>query len=271
MRRDLRERSFGGISPTPSNPMCTVTLVPLIAPHGDRAGFRLATNRDESRQRPAALPPEARVFGPRHALLPRDPTGGGTWVAVNDAGLAFTLLNRNPGDMRGVTFPNRLSRGTIIPALLDAADLAAVRSRLGTLTPDRYAPFRLIACDGLACLEALGEADTLTLQAHALDRPLMFTSSGLGDALVEPPRRALFDGWFSQDPHEWPAQQDAFHRHRWPDRPELSVCMSRDDARSVSLTAVAVTAVRVSLTYHGAPPDEPCDDIALSLPRGGGA
>jgi len=107
----------------------------------------------------------------------------------------------------------------------------------------------------------------LTLRDQPLDRPVMFTSSGLGDARVEGPRRELFHDWFGDDPAQWPAQQDAFHRHRWPDRPELSVCMSREDARSVSLTVVEVTAAGVSLTYHGAPPDEPGPDVTRRLAR----
>jgi len=247
--------------------MCTVTIVPLSDPHGGRAGFRLATNRDESRRRPPAAPPVTRAFGTRHAILPIDPTGGGTWVAVNDLGLAFTILNRNPADMRGVAFPDRPSRGTIIPDLLESATLAETRSRLEQRRPDDYAPFRLIACDGRACLEAVGGAGALKLQEHALDQPVMFTSSGLGDARVEGPRRRLFNDWFGDDPGAWPTEQDAFHRHRWPQHPELSVCMSRDDARSVSLTVVAVTAAGVSLTYHGVPPDEPGQDVTRRLAR----
>ena len=104
--------------------MCTVTVVP------GREAIRLACNRDELRSRAAALPPQVRQFGPRRALLPVDPTSGGTWVAANDAGLAMTLLNVNPGNGLG-TSAARLSRGNIIPALLHAdRPLAAAFSAL---------------------------------------------------------------------------------------------------------------------------------------------
>ncbi|NBC10693.1 MAG: hypothetical protein GVY24_03030 [Planctomycetes bacterium] len=247
--------------------MCTVTIVPLIDPHGGRTGFRIASNRDESRRRPPAHPPQSRAFGLRRAILPIDPTGGGTWIAVNDAGLAMTLLNRNPGDMRGRAFPDRPSRGTIIPDLLGVETLASARARVEAIAPDRYAPFRLVASDGERWFEAVSEAQRVTLRDQPLDRPVMFTSSGLGDAVVEGPRRELFEGWFGDDAGAWPAQQETFHRHRWEDRPALSVCMSRDDARSVSLTVVTVTAGGVSLTYHGAPPDESAEDVTHRLPR----
>ena len=44
-------------------------------------------------------------------------------------------------------------------------------------------------------------------------------------------------------------RQQAFHAHRWPDRPEVSVLMTRRDARTVSRTAIEVTEARVSLRY----------------------
>jgi hypothetical protein len=73
--------------------MCTLTIFPLGNGH-----HRLAFNRDEARSRSAATPPRWGCYGDREALLPIDPAGRGTWIAVNDAGLAMALLNvnRNP-------------------------------------------------------------------------------------------------------------------------------------------------------------------------------
>jgi hypothetical protein len=94
----------------------------------------------------------------------------------------------------------------------------------------------------------------------------MFTSSGLGDALVEAPRRALFDEWFVGVKLENQLErQDAFHRHQWPDRPELSVCMSRIDARTVSYTVVDLEADRATMTYYPDAPDRPVAPVQWSL------
>src|SRR5206468_9651830 len=89
--------------------MCTVTVIRL--PHDParagggrsapgwggrpRGGIRVASNRDELRSRAPGLAPEVRGFGSRRAMMPIDPVSGGTWIAVNDAGLAMTLLNAN--------------------------------------------------------------------------------------------------------------------------------------------------------------------------------
>ena len=45
-----------------------------------------------------------------------------------------------------------------------------------------------------------------------------------------------------------------FHRSHLPARGPSSVCMHRDDAATVSLSAVNVTPESIEFSYHGAPP-----------------
>lgn len=239
--------------------MCTVTVVPA------RGAIRLACNRDELRSRPAALPPRIVQFGPRRAILPVDPTSGGTWIAANDAGLALTLLNVSSGNGRAAPPAARRSRGNIIPALLHAdTPLAAAFSALD-LDPAQYAPFRLVLVNRREGVEVHSDGARIRLVWRTgLTRPQLFTSSGLGDEAVEGPRRQLF-GEFIGLPGDRPAQQDAFHRHRWPDRPHLSVCMDRQDARTVSHTLVSLAPDRVTLRYHPDAPDRSAEAVTLML------
>jgi len=215
--------------------MCTVSVI------GWADGFRLACNRDELRSRPIATPPVIRRFGDREAILPTDPQSGGTWIAVNEAGLCFVVLHLNPrvrltaDELRG-----RLSRGTIIPLLLHCDDIEEAVALGHRLNPAGFPPFRLIVLDRHARGEFSSDGRTVVANCRPFNgAPLMFTSSGLGDALVERPRRELFDRMVRARGGD-PAKQDAFHRHRWPDRPHLSVLMSRDDACTVSRTIVEV-------------------------------
>jgi hypothetical protein len=239
--------------------MCTVTILPL------EQGFRLACNRDELRVRPAALAPVLRTLGSRQALMPVDPVSGGTWIAVHDAGLAMTLLNVNPDQPDPARWAGRRSRGLLIPGLLDAATVREAYPRALALDAAAFPPFRLVMIDRRQWAQVRSDGGRVIGERYAgPSRPVMFTSSGLGDAVVEGPRRELFDQWFAAagDPVE---RQDAFHRHRWADRPHLSVCMARPDARTVSLTTVQVAADAIRLTYHGAAPDEPAVPVSLTL------
>jgi hypothetical protein len=239
--------------------VCTLTVVPQ-----GRGRYRVAFNRDEARTRPSALPPQHRRFGDRHAILPVDPVSGGTWLAVNDAGLLFALTNRNPP---GPTPAAEASRGHLIPSLLDSGSVKEARRRLAFLRPTVYAPFRLVV---LAPPElTVVTWDGSTYDGDYLPRvsaPVLFTSSGLGDHLVEGPRRELFEELVV--PVRSPADgQDLYHRHVWPDRPHLSVNMARADARTVSHTLVELSPHEALMTYFPDAPSAAFDTVDIAMAR----
>lgn len=230
--------------------MCTLTIiVPERSQEGGR--FILGFNRDEHPQR-AELAPAVLGDG-RRFLSPRDADEGGSWIAVNDAGIALALLNRNePG------LPDRsvagTSRGTLVPELAPLGSLDEIRAGVEQLARGIARGFRLVATDGARVLDALGGAHAIETSLAPLVRPVIRTSSGLGDALVREPRTELFQSTVGQAPAgALAAAQRAFHAHFWSDRRHLSVLMDRGVARTVSQTFIAVepTSVRLSHALRG--------------------
>lgn len=242
--------------------MCTVTIIPRDH------GVRLVANRDESPARPAALEPRVIDASGRRAVMPIDPQSGGTWIAATDAGLVMTLLNAYPGPRQtGLPAPPR-SRGTILPALLGEATLAEVRDFLRTLRGEDYASFRLVVTDGEDVFDTVCSGGRVEEgRTVALREPMLFTSSGLGDDIVGPPRGRLFQEMF-QSGGDWVEAQDSFHRHSWPERRHLSVCMWRPDAQTVSRTVVEVNRFEIQMAYFPGPPDQPGIPKAVRLDRG---
>lgn len=244
-------------------------------------GVRLITNRDELRKRPPAAPPAWFPIGDSgwRAVYPIDPVGGGTWVAASTGGLILCLLNANPPPPPSLPHavaadaspdaaapnPGLASRGLIIPSLLDSASARVAASRVQQLELTRFAPFTLLAADlavngperqpdrGAGASASPGGACSRIWRAYwdgrtvSIDQlgaaPICVASSGLGDALVAP-RLPLFDSMVREADRAMhlPSVQDRFHRHRWPSRPEISVLMSRRDARTVSITTVELLA-----------------------------
>jgi hypothetical protein len=253
--------------------MCTLTAVPLPGRH-----LRLAFNRDERPTRLPALPPAVGRFGERWAVLPTDPQSGGTWLAVNDAGLALAVLNVTvpapsppaplpPGE-RGA----KRSRGTLIPALLGLDTPADALAELERAFDYRhFAPFRLVLVGRGIVAEVRWDGREPMVKTRLLDgTPLLFTSSGLGDHLVEGVRRELFDAAFAGPPDGWAAAQDEFHRHRWPGREHLSVNMARPTARTVSHAVVTLGDGSGTFAYHPAAPHEPGAPTLVRLPLAAG-
>jgi hypothetical protein len=232
--------------------VCTVSIVPRAD------GFRLVCNRDESRARPLALPPVRRISGGVPLWHPRDPQGGGTWIAVNGHGVGLALLNRQPpvGVASIETGPpggsELRSRGQLVLQLADIGTPRLMREALRTIEPHNYAAFRLVAVLRSEVLVATSDRRRLTVEVAPLIGPLVLTSSSWGDGEAERRRLPLFRDLVLENRDRLAGQQ-AFHDHRWLDCPEFSVRMRRADARTVSRTTVDVTGRHVSLSYEPLP------------------
>jgi hypothetical protein len=223
--------------------------------------IRVACNRDEQITRAPASPPVIRRFGERRAVLPVDPVSNGTWIAANDAGVVLTLLNYT---RRGDARPQApLSRGLIIPRLLNHSTADDAASATIELDASSFSLFRLIAVDHATLIEVVSDGVEIRIHAHEHRPASMFTSSGLGDHLVDAPRRALFERFVTSHGVS-SAMQDAFHTHQWPGQPHLGVRMQRADARTVSSTVVEVGPARVAMSYRAF---EPSCSHRILLPR----
>lgn len=236
--------------------MCTLTAINLRTGEA-RVGYRLVMNRDESRSRGRALPPEWREVGGVRAIWPVDPDGGGTWIAAAQTGLTLALVNSFPEPMPGAP-ADRMSRGLVIPSLIASDGLEGVVAGLDGIAVERLAPFRLVAVDlaqsenGVEprMLVVDWDRQELAVETH-LDGPICLVSSGLGDSAVSA-RLELFEEVLVGGGLSIKAQ-DRLHAHRWPERPEISVMMAREAARTVSVTTVECVAgadVPVRMVYR---------------------
>lgn len=197
--------------------------------------------------------------------MPIDPGSDGTWVGVNEHGLALTLLNYNlPQPPTG----RDQSRGRVIPMLLHVETVDELIAEASAIQAQRMMPFRLVACDGEKLLlwrstEPIGQAEVCSWSRE----PVMYTSSGLGDHLVEGPRRELFEGWFGEDANENFEKQRAFHQHQWPGKEPLSINMYREDARTVSYTELDVESAGMVMRYYSDGPGQADPTTTHSLER----
>ena len=221
--------------------MCTVSIVPTTD------GCRVVCNRDERRTRAVARPPRTWPTEMSWATYPQDPVSGGTWVGVNGDGMVVALLNRTaaPDIQRHAT----RSRGSIVPTLLACASIAQAVKASDALDVRRFEPFRIVIAHRSTVAVVPGDPAHSPAEVFPLVKPVMFTSSSLGDAVVETPRRRLFEQLVLAD-DDWLRGQFRFHRHRWTRRPEISIHMAREDAATVSRTTIHVTSRTIDLEYE---------------------
>lgn len=115
--------------------MCTVSW--FLA----KDGYQVFFNRDEQKGR--ALAHKPRYFndlGVKY-LMPVDPVGGGSWIAMNQAGLSVCLLNyyqqKDPGS-------DLISRGLLVKSLVSYTSITQIRAVLSEMSLKRYAAFTLM-------------------------------------------------------------------------------------------------------------------------------
>ena len=121
--------------------MCTLVL--LRRPDHDRYPLLLAANRDEMANRPSRAP--GRHWEDRPEIVAGlDELGGGSWLGVNDHGVAAAVLNR-----QGTLGPEEgmRSRGELVLEALDHAEAGAAAEALAHLDPRAYRPFNLVVAD----------------------------------------------------------------------------------------------------------------------------
>lgn len=212
--------------------MCTVTVWP-----GGR-DLHLWFNRDEQRSRPVALPPQEHPAGDSFPwLAPLDPAGGGTWLAVNAAGLCLGLLNAyspafaDPG-------PGGPSRGLIIPGLIGAPTPAAAALLLEARGLGGFRPFHLFAVDrsGRGWLATWDGMNLLRQPLPGL--PWFFTTSSFRTEEVEKSRHDAFLQARARSlaGHPSPTAIEAWHRATGFPGSAETICMVRPDAHTVSIS-----------------------------------
>ncbi len=219
--------------------MCTVSW--SFTSDGE---FALCFNRDEQHTRADGLPP--RIW-PAGFLAPVDPTAGGTWLAVRPDGGILALLNLYRE--KNMRISGGGSRGTLIPELAGAEQLPTLAA-LKKIVPRPMNSFRLLslARDGKGMLFTW---DGNVLSHRRMDKKVgMLTSSSWSTAAVISLRSAAFRKF--RNDHVEPRLEDLgkFHQSLHARGGGWSICMTRDDARTVSLNTVRLAGCEVEMTHR---------------------
>lgn len=225
--------------------MCTVTW--LFEPDG----YQLFCNRDELRTRSRAAPPRTWSAEGVRFLAPTDSEAGGTWIAVNEAGVSLCLLN----DYSAAAVDARagsVSRGLLVASLAGLGDSATIVERLGDADLTPYRPFHLLMLEPRSAARIF-HWNGRRSGVQPAGEPALLTSSSVDAAGAKRERRSLLErrgrvAGFSA------ADLVAYHRSHEPERSALSPCMHRADASTVSFSHIGVDEETVSFAYADGPP-----------------
>lgn len=219
---------------------------------GCDAGVWLVSSRDELHDRLPSLEPRVhhltqqqgknKYQGKRWAIFPVDPEGGGTWVGVNDLGVAVSLLNHYPEYAPEPT--RKQSRGDLVVQLLAAGDVTEALTALADNDLTVYGSCKLVTVSAAGMLMTLTwDGHNATLEQH--DLPQVWASSSTHHRAANDHRRTLF---YNQPPETFACLRK-FHSDQSHPEGALNVLMHSPEARTVSVTAVHIAPEQVTLHH----------------------
>jgi hypothetical protein len=219
-------------------------------------------NRDEQLTRPASLPPKKKQIAGREVLGPSE-SGGGTWIAVNDAGATFALINWYAIAARAGR--HAVSRGEVVNAMSAGGSPEIAETALDGLPLIRVNPFRLIGIfpAALRIIEWRWDLKNLTRTSHRWETR-QWVSSGFDEATAQRVRGKTFQRFQRQRSAGGLDWLRRLHRSHAPGTGPFSTCMHRENAATVSYTEVRVSAGNATMRHHSGPP---CQKAASSLLR----
>ena len=218
-------------------------------------GYQVFFNRDEQKTRALAMLPRQYQVNGVDIIMPLDPTGGGSWICINEFGLSLCLLNNYQGIVPDGPL---ISRGLLLKNMSSSRNIAQLTEAFHRLELSSFAPFTLLAfAPNLTQHNGVVVAykwDGVQQNIVETDSPLF--SSGVDLARVQAYRQAKYDQLISTGKN----QQNLlmFHSHHHSEQPHLGTCMHRSDAHTVSFTHLRNRYGQASMFYA---PGAPCEPI----------
>ena len=236
--------------------MCTLSFV-------DRGEvYLIGMNRDEHISRGAGRLPSIHEAPGTRAIYPDDRQGG-TWLAVNEHGVTFALLNWNLLGKRPRQADFVRSRGQLIPFLASCRTLLGVEEALSELDLNGTAPFRLFAFFGSS--RQFREWCWNAVQRKALDHPWQsnhWFSSSLSDEKADRVRRrACASAWKQKDCGSAPW---LLRLHSSHDGDEFGPCVHRPEVRTLSYSLISCGWDVIELSHSL---DSPCTLNPVASPE----
>ena len=237
--------------------MCTVSFI------AREQGYLLGMNRDEKLTRVQGIPPAKVSVKGRIVLCPFEPDGG-TWIAVNDAGVCFALINWY--SVSAPVLPDPVTRGEVVNRVRPMISPILSSEILGQLPLSRMNPFRLLGVflESKEIYEWRWDVRVLVRKKHPWQTQ-QFISSGFDEPTAQRMRGETFRQRRRQRSFASVPWLRRLHRSHAPHCGPFSTCMHRPDAATVSYTELTVSRNRATMRYCNGSPCRPSAPFLDSL------
>jgi len=220
--------------------MCTVSFVPS----GNSCFF--TSSRDEYAERPMALLPELYEVNGLKILYPKDPKGGGSWIAVNESGNIVVLLNGAIKAHQPEAF-YRKSRGLIV---LDLISSISILDAFEDYDCTGIEPFTVILFEDSNLWSGKWDGKMKWLESLNSHKPQIWSSVTLYSPDLIRKREAWFNDWVNGHAHPGTLDIMQFHQKGGDADPRNRILMNRDGKLFTnSISLIRLTQEKASFRY----------------------
>lgn len=224
--------------------MCVLTYIPIKS-----GGYLFTSNRDESVLREAALPPRKYELEGRYVFFPKDPVGGGTWIAGCDR---FTLCLLNGGIEKHLPSPPyRQSRGRII---LDFYQFQNIDSFYKNYQFEGIEPFTLIIIDrenSFIINELRWTGSQISIKQIDAQKPHIWSSVTLYTSHIIQEREQWFLDFLEKNPNC--TEEDVLNFHHFGGNGDVrnNIKMNRENKlKTLSVTQFSISNENFLVRYQ---------------------
>jgi hypothetical protein len=198
--------------------MCTVSFIP------SGNSYYFTSSRDEWAGRPKAVFPRQYELNGYRMLYPKDPKGGGSWMAVNEKGNVIVLLN---GAIKAHVPepPYRKSRGLVV------LDLLAAASALDAFEEYDFTgiePFTIILFEHNCLWSGKWDGKMKWLESLSNSKPQIWSSVTLYSPELVRKRESWFKDWIEAHAHPGALDIIRFHQKGGDGDQSYSIQMNRE-------------------------------------------
>lgn len=225
----------------------------------------VAFNRDESNLRAKAIPPRIYSNNDLRYLMPKDPDGGGSWLAANQFGFLFILLN----NYQGIVKPNSqglTSRGKLIADLAECQSQQQIMSYIESINLIKFQAFSLLCISHDFQFMWLHHGDNQLVEKALPSH--WFSSAHPNAHQVIKERKALAESWPVYNDEDLIALHKSHEANNqdveYEDR-TYSICMHHKKGQSQSLTYVRLLSDKVEMEYWNGQPCQTEESVKSEL------
>ncbi len=221
--------------------MCTVTYLPK-----SNNEYILTSSRDEATARPSAVLPKEYSIDGKIIIFPKDPVGGGSWIAYSESRTAcllngaFKKHKHNP--------PYKKSRGLVLLDYFSFADLNTFTSNYNF---SKIEPFTLVIIEPLGLFELRWDGAQTFIEKLDSNKPLIWSSSTLYSDEIISKRKTWFSSWLNSNPKYSTEGIRSFHTLGGEGDKENDFLMNRNNLLlTISLTSVVKKTSGIEMVYE---------------------